>query len=318
MAVKLINRMKKILRLLKSMPNDIDALQASIDETKLLIAQGLINSIKKKGKCELIEEVEFKVFSQFGDDGIIQYLIHQTGKKCCKFIEFGVGDYRESNTRFLLSNNNWDGLIIEGDPNKIKHIKEDRIFWRHNLTMVQAFVNCENINTIFKRNKYTGEIGLLSIDIDGNDYWIWKAIKVVNPILVVVEYNALFGKERAVSIPYDPIFNRYNAHYSGLFWGASLKAFCLLAVEKGYEFVGCNSNGNNAYFARKDCLGQISVHTVETGFRPAKWRDSRDKKGQLDFLSPEEKLEQIKNLEVFDVQSEENIRICELDIDLAI
>lgn len=134
-------------------------------------------------------------------------------------------------------------------------------------------------------------------------------------MIVVTEYNALFGKKRAVTIPYDPSFNRYRAHYSGLYWGASLKAFCNLAEKKGYTFVGCNSAGNNAFFVRKECLGKIIPQAVCEGFRMAKWRDSRDKHGRLNYLSTQEKIEEIKSLSVVDIESGEQMSISELRVD---
>jgi hypothetical protein len=310
--MKVISFLKQSVRRFYQLHPAYRQQRIAIDRLSILAAQGLINEIKSHSVCKSLEECEFKVFSQFGDDGIIQYLIHQAGSLSKRFIEFGVGTYTECNTRFLLENNDWDGLVFDGDEEGINYIHHESLYWLHNLTAVTAFLTCDNINTVFKQYGYSDEIGLLSIDIDGNDYWIWEKIEVVNPVIVVIEYNALFGRERAVAIPYDPSFNRYHAHYSGLYWGASLKAFCHLAKQKGYVFVGCNSAGNNAYFVRKDRLGKITPQTPEAGFRMAKWRDSRDKRGRLNFLSHLEKLEEIKSLYVIDVVNGEKICVNEL------
>src|SRR5205085_6001779 len=126
----------------------------------------------------------------FGDDGIIQYLVRKAGIKSRVFIEFGVEDYTESNTRFLLISDNWKGLVIDGSNEYIRFIRSDDIYWRHDVTAVCSFVTVENINQTFAQHGFEGEIGLLSIDIDGNDYHVWEAIHIVNPILVVVEYNS--------------------------------------------------------------------------------------------------------------------------------
>jgi len=238
----------------------IAKLSSQIEEAKILAAKSLISPMKQHGIYENIHDAEFKVFSQFGEDGIIQYLIHNIGIDpiCQKFIEFGVGDYTESNTRFLLINDNWTGLVIDGGEQYIDNIRKDDIYWRYDLTAVNSFINKENINQIFLDNKFSGEIGILSIDIDGNDYWIWECIEVVNPIIVIVEYNSIFGGKSATTIPYDPFFMRGKAHYSHLYWGCSLKALCLLAEQKGYCFVGSNSNANNAFFVRKDKVVRLS------------------------------------------------------------
>jgi hypothetical protein len=204
-----------------------------------------------------LRDAEFRVFSQFGDDGIIQYLIHLLEPVEERFIEFGVEDYGESNTRFLLMNDNWTGLVIDGSREHVAHICRQDYHSRHTLTAAHAFVDRSNVNALFRDNGFTGGLGLLSIDIDGNDYWVWEAIDCVEPVVVVCEYNAVFGASRAVTVPYELTFQRTRAHPSNLYFGASLGALCLLAGRKGFAFVGANSAGNNAYFVRQDRLGPL-------------------------------------------------------------
>lgn len=191
------------------------------------------------------------MFSQFGDDGIIQYLEHVLGIGPAHkvFIEFGVQDYTESNTRFLLLSDNWRGLVLDGSRAHVDCVRCDPISWRHDLTAAHAWIDRDNINDLIAIHGCAGEIGLLSIDLDGNDYWVWEAIRVVDPIIVVAEYNAVFGSRHAVTVAYDPQFDRTKAHDSNLYWGALLPALHFLAAKKGYAFVGTNSAGNNAYFA---------------------------------------------------------------------
>ena len=130
---------------------------------------------------------------------------------------------------------------------------------------VEAFVTRDNINALIVWQGIASEIGLLSIDLDGNDYWVWRAIDVVSPAIVVVEYNHRFGRDLAVTIPYDENFKR-GGRYPVYYFGASLKALCLLGGRKGYAFVGCNSAGNNAFFVRKDLKpDSIKELTVEEG-----------------------------------------------------
>lgn len=256
------------------------------------------------GTVSTLHDAEFRVFSQFGDDGIIQYLVDFLNIKTERFIEFGVENYSESNTRFLLENNNWQGLVIDGGINNIQHIKSTENYWRHDLTAICDFVTADNINNIITDTGFDGEIGLLHIDIDGNDYWIWKAITVVSPMIVIVEYNSLFGKERSITTPYDPGFVRFKKHHSGLYAGASLKALCELAYEKGYRFVGSNSAGNNAYFVLAECAGTLPNLSCEQGFIEAKFREHRDTNGKLTFTRGIDALNALRGLPVFNTQTQ--------------
>jgi hypothetical protein len=139
---------------------------------------------------------------------------------------------------------------------------------------------------LIRRNGITGEIGLLSVDIDGNDYWVWEAIDVVCPSVVVVEYNSRFGPEKSVTVPYDARFVRSRAHHSTIYYGASLAALCLLGKRKGYSFVGCNKGGNNAFFVRSE-LKPVDLPglTPAEGFVRSQFRETRDADGALAFLT---------------------------------
>jgi len=295
-----LNKIKKYVLLDIKKDNEI---------IKLLLAKILIENIKNKGIVNNLAEVDFKVFSQFGEDGIIQYLINNISMKNKIFIEFGVQNYKESNTKFLLINNNWKGLIIDSDSKSIDYIKNDEIYWKYNITAINEFITKENINNVFSSNGFEGDIGLLSIDIDGNDYWVWDAIKVVNPRIVICEYNSIFGCKDAVTIPYDPNFNRTEAHYSNLYFGASLPALCYLGNRKGYIFIGSNSAGNNAFFVRKDLARNFKELTPEEGYVSSNVREARDRMGKLTYISGEDRKKTIEDLEVYNVKTKEKIKI---------
>lgn len=292
----------------------IDELREQLIESKLLSAKLLVNQMKAGGALARIADAEFKVFSQFGDDGIIQYLIHQIGIPQDKqiFIEFGVQNYQESNTRFLLMNDNWRGLILDGDKDNMDYVIQSTDYWRYDLTAVAAFIDRDNVNDLFLQHGFSGEIGLLSVDIDGNDYWVWERIEAVSPMIVVAEYNSLFGAQHAVTIPYDPTFQRSHAHYSNLYWGASLKALCLLAERKGYAFVGSNSAGNNAYFVRFDKLTNIRPLDAEQGYVAARFRESRNVGGSLTYLGSSACLQEISKMEMFDIERATVIHVADL------
>lgn len=275
-----------------------------VAETKTLVSRLLINQMKASAPFDDIRQAEFKVFSQFGDDGIIQYLIHHVGinagERC--FVEFGVESYEESNTRFLLINDNWKGLVIDGDPRNVRYIRNDRIYWRHDLTALCAFIDANNIDDLITSAGFSGDLGLLSIDIDGNDYWVWRRIECVNPVIVVAEYNSVFGCRHAVTVPYDPAFRRNVAHHSNLYWGCSIKALERLANGKGYALVGSNSAGNNAYFVRRDRLGLLRELTAEEAYVESRFRESRGRDDRLTHLSGRARLEAIRDLPVHDVE----------------
>jgi hypothetical protein len=232
---------------------------------------------------------EFRVFSQWGEDGILQHLLRHLPASKKIFVEFGVENYTESNTRFLLMNKNWAGLVIDGSPENIAFIKSDEIYWRYNLKAECSFITRENINDLIRRNGIRGDIGLLSIDIDGNDYWVWEAIDVISPSIVVIEYNARFGPERAVTVPYDPAFVRSVKHPSNIYYGASLAGLCVLAKRKGYSFVGSNSAGNNAFFVKKELRpSDLPELTPAQGYVRLQFRECRNGAGELTFASEAE------------------------------
>lgn len=292
----------RLVQKIRSIINDIREIKAQNQELRLLLGASLTRQI---ASATSLREAEFKVFSQWGDDGIIQYLIRMVQPAVDKFVEFGVENYEESNTRFLMLHNNWRGLIIDGSADHISHVRKDPIYWRHSLTAVNAFVTAENIDGLLQTHGYGGLIGLLHIDIDGNDYWVWKAITNTIPDIVIVEYNSVFGPDRAITVPYQPDFVRSRAHYSYLYAGASLAALCDLAAEKGYAHVGCNSAGNNAYFVRKDKIGSLRPLTASEGFVQARFRESRSEDGALSYAELDQQRKLISSLPVFNVRTQQ-------------
>jgi hypothetical protein len=249
-----------------------------------------------------IERAEFRVFSQFGEDGIIQFLTQRVPIVHEIFVEFGVEAYRESNTRFLLGHAAWRGLIIDGGEAHKRFLEVSGLAWRTRIGAISAIIDRDNINALIAGAGIDGDIGLLSVDLDGNDYWVLEAIEVVSPRIMVVEYNSLFGSERAVTVPYDPVFIRSRMHYSQLYWGASLAALTRLAESKGYALVAGNRAGCNAFFVREDVLGEIPRRTVAECWRPAQFRDARGTQGELTYLDDDRaKLALLRDMPLVDV-----------------
>jgi hypothetical protein len=257
-----------------------------------------------------LRDAEFKVFSQWGEDGIIQHLISRVEIADTTFVELGVEDYSESNTRFLLTQDNWRGAIIDAGEAHTEFLDTSALRWRHDIEPVQAFIDRENVNGLIRGAGMEGDIGLLSIDLDGNDYWILDAIDVVSPRILVTEFNSTFGPEAAVSIPYDAGFQRVEAHHSSLYFGASLAAMNRLAEQKGYVLVGCGSNGGNAFFVRRDVAGDLEPRTVAEAYVASRFRESRDPNGALTHVGPHaERRALIASMPLIDVTTGEQTTV---------
>lgn len=203
-------------------------------------------------KC--LEQYGYKVFSQNDEDGIIAGIFNRIGMTNKIFIEFGVQNGLECNTHYLLFHD-WKGLWIEGSPKYCGEILEKfrTVINSGQLKIANEFIMRENINDIFVDNGFSGEIDLLSIDIDGNDYHIFEAITSVNPRVVIIEYNAKFPPDCYWVMQYDEKYIWDGSDKQG----ASLKALNSLAIEKGYQLVGTNYNGVNAFFVRQDLTGDL-------------------------------------------------------------
>lgn len=265
----------------------------------------MANMLQERRSYKRIADAELQVFSQWGEDGIIQYLIAEIGSLPPTFVEFGVENYLESNTRFLLQRNAWHGLVVDGCSEHIAFIKADCISWRYQLDAVCSFINKDNINAIIGNAGFSGEIGLLSVDIDGNDYWVLQAIDIIAPVVIVAEYNGLWGAKRALTVPYNADFVRSKAHPSNLYYGASLPAMVQLCAQKGYDFVGSNSVGSNAFFVRRDRRGKIPVATIEGEYSFRCFREGRDGSRQLTFAGQSGQLAAVEHLPLLDIQSGE-------------
>ena len=280
-------------------------------QDELRVAVGRVESrTVRAGSFEDIREAEFHVYSQFGEDGIIQYLLGKVGDVEPRFVEFGVEDYRQANTRFLLEKDGWSGLILDAGTAHERFAGHPRYRWRHPVQTVTAFITKENINHLIAEGGVTGPIGLLSVDIDGNDYWVWEAIDVVVPAIVVVEYNSVFGPDAAITVPYDPAFFRGDAHTSRLYFGASLPALCHLAERKGYVCVGSNSAGNNAFFVRRELAGSLRALSATEAYVRSRFREGFGAGGAYDFRDPHtDGLRAIGDLPVIDVRTGSTVRV---------
>jgi hypothetical protein len=203
-------------------------------------------------------------------------------------------------------NNNWSGFVIDGSSSNIARLQSSYYFWKYQLNAVDAFITKDNINELVRLSGFDEDLGVLSVDLDGIDYFVLEAIEAYKPRILICEYNAVFGPIRKITVPYDEKFFRTQKHYSNLYFGASLGALVFLAKRKGYSLVGTNTAGVNAFFVRDDLLNEkVQPITLENGYTSSKFRESRNKDGYLTLVAGEERIKVIAGLDVLNVESNE-------------
>ncbi len=294
----------------------IRPVQMKAESSHLLLGRMASFEVRSKDVISSLEQVEFRVSSQFGEDGIIDWLVERAEipSHLRTFVEFGVESYAEANTRFLLQNRNWRGLVMDGDAAQINDLKnETQLFWGHDLTAKFVFITRENINALLLQAGFSGEIGLLSIDIDGNDYWVWEAISVISPVILICEYNAVFGDVWPVSIPYQPDFARTRREFSNLYFGASITALQNLASRKGYRFLGTDSTGLNAFFVRDDYAFHFDAALLTRTAWPSRFRESKDHAGRLSFSRGLDRAHLIRELPLINVETMEELTLATME-----
>jgi len=209
----------------------------------------------------------FHMYAQNEEDGLVLALIQEAGRPVGRFVDIGCG-HNGGNSAFLARELLFAGVMIDGDPDLT--ILCETVLGRSDVSVVTAFITQENINDLIVGGGVQGEIDFLSIDIDGNDLWIWRAIDVVQPRIVCVEYNSLYGAEAAVTIPYDPEFARRSPTIPPVvkphYYGASLRAFVNVGRRDGYRLVSVEPRGTNAFFVREDVASHVPEISVERGF----------------------------------------------------
>jgi hypothetical protein len=209
---------------------------------------------------EKLTAQRFRLASQNQEDGLTIALLKEIGVAQRKFVEIGAG-LSGGNSAFLAREWGWTGLMVDGS-----HARMEQVARRFpGVTAVGAWVTRENINDLITQQGFSGEVDLFSLDIDGNDYWIWEAMTACSPRIAILEYNSMFGPDRAVTVAYDPHFDRHRYH--SMYYGASLAACTRLSARKGYRLVAVEPTGINAFFLRNDLAPHIPACDPHRAFR---------------------------------------------------
>jgi len=279
---------------------------------KIMFCVGQVQISQNKNKYEEIAdltETEVKIFSQNGEDGIINYLVDKLKLNNKNFVEIGVGNYRESNTRFLYNTYHPKGLIIDCIDDMEKKVKPFVNLWKGDLRICNKQINSDNIlDTLNQECDY--EIDIFSIDIDSVDYWIVEKLKKNISKIFVAEYNPVFGSEFEVTVPNISGFERNKYHYSNLCYGMSLRALINLMDKKNYYFIGTNLQKINAFFISKDFnkeefFKNIKIKDLDN-YTNSNIRDSRDKNNNLSYLSGDKKFKEIEECRVINLKDNKN------------
>jgi hypothetical protein len=203
------------------------------------------------GSALPLAEFESGLLSQNGEDGLLEAIFQVIGFKTRSVVEFGFAATEASFLNLVLAHD-LDAYFMDGSSDTCRLASAlFRVMGRRRMHVTRAFITAENINQAIAGMGLGGELDALSIDVDGNDYWIWQALEVVSPRLIIAEYNDRLGPSAAVTIAYDPSFDFARSPHE-FYQGASLAALGKLAGEKGYRLIGCESSGTNAFFLRKD------------------------------------------------------------------
>jgi len=210
--------------------------------------------IQRKREEFDINYFEKKIYSQNGEDGIIEFIFDIVDTSNKFFVEIGVEDGQQCNTRNLLTKG-WEGIMIDANSTNTPTIKKE-------------FVTAENVNELFEKYSVPNPFDLLSIDVDYNTYWVWKAITKYLPRVAVIEYNSTIPCTESLVVEYDSLGKWDGTNY----FGASLLALKKLGDSKGYTLIGCDSFGVNAFFVKNELINEkIKIRSIEELYKPPKF-----------------------------------------------
>ena len=284
-----------------------------IERTLLLQAQQMVEHRRQIAYMHgsvltSIKDAEFSVFSQWGEDGILDWLVSNIPGIPHVAVEFGCSDYQEATTRLLVQLRNWKAVLVDASVESCAAICSSPLMWQYDLTVLQRTLT-PSMLAAFCNTHIPKEIGVLSLDVDGMDYWLLTALPV-KPVVLVCEYNALFGNTDPITVPLTDNFDRRTAHWTHLYFGASLPAIATAAQRQGYTWIGTESHGCNAFFVRHDYAQRILDKLDQIIPHEAQFREGRDVNGQLAYSRERRP---IAHLPVWNVQTNQTVRVQEAD-----
>lgn len=246
----------------RAVPSNSELSQMQIEQANFQLLAKM--HYAQTGQAESLSDLKFGCFSQNDEDAQLLYIFTLVGAKNQIAVEMCASDGIECLAANLIICQGWKALLVDGDR---QAIERGRAFYAalkktclQQPVFAHNWIGRDNVNQIMEKHGFSGEVDLLSLDLDGNDYHIWEAIETINPRVVVVEYNSVWPVAGvAKTVPYDEQFKlEYDSEFSLHYCGASLGAFQKLAGKKGYRLVGIESRyGFNAYFMRKDVGADI-------------------------------------------------------------
>lgn len=293
-------------RLYKLFQQDLTASRIRVGQMSLMASKLLRSTYSK------LSDAEVTVFSQWGEDGILDYLCDITSLDRPTILELGAGNFEECNSRFLVENRFANSVLVDARDDLTSTVIKDSSYWKTHMLAINSWITPETINEIQRQAAdFLGNIDIVSIDIDGNDYWVLQEFDLSSVSIVIAEYNPLFGAELPVTVPRNDSFVRGVAHYSNLYYGVGLRAWVEFFRDKGFVLAGTNKVGSNAFFIREHQLSNLHFAPSADLNSYINWgvRESRSKDGRLSFLSGKSRLNEIGNLEVLDVVTGSILRV---------
>jgi hypothetical protein len=286
--------------------------------SKLLGASSAINASKAaRSTYRYLWDAEVRVFSQWGEDGILEYLFDLVGLHKPKIVEFGAGNFSECNSRFAAEYRNASVYAVDMREDLVQEVQSLDIYWRNSIYPVCDFITSDSAKMHQRlAEQKLGGIDCISIDIDGNDYWVLQSLNLSNVQVVVCEYNPLYGSNLACTVEKKDFFDRTKEHFSWLHYGMSLRAAIDLLSLSDFIFVGSNRAGNNAFFIKKNYVDLLSFDLPDIrhlkDFVDWRVRESRDEHGNLSYLTKEEAISIISDCRLVNLATLESAQVKQL------
>lgn len=263
-----------------------------LQRVNMALVRSSFTATTREVHAPLPETWEFCGFSQNGEDGIIDYLLSRLMQSNRYFVEIGAADGLENNTSLLAIAKKYSGLMIEGDKKLSNRLHQLMSSLNMGVEVLHCLVTKDHVPEIIALMPYLNP-DLFSIDIDGNDYHILKTFleQDLQPKIIVVEYNSAFGKDLALTIPYNENFNYLQADQSGLYYGVGLLAWQRMLQQYGYRFVTVDSNGVNAFFIHPNYFAPSFIDNL----KPVEFKENfyQLKKFKVSWRSQFEKIKHL-------------------------